>query len=229
MSYKHIFFDLDNTLWDFKANCIESLDDILLSNNLLVKLNSVNKFYTVYNKYNEQLWLKYRKGKITKDKLRTVRFQLALSDFGIKDEKLAAKINDEYMQMCPLKTNVLPHTDEILSYLAEKYRLHIITNGFTETQNLKIKKCKLDKYFDKVFTSETINASKPNKEIFHYALSSLNAKKNESIMIGDNLEVDIIGAKKYGIDQVYLNLDDLKHNEKITYEIESLIELKEIL
>lgn len=227
--YKHIYFDLDRTLWDFDTNAKETFIEIYNNLNLEKIFGSFDAFYSTYNKYNDQLWKDYREGKIEKSILRWKRFALTLEEFGVKNDDLAKQIGDEYVIISPTKKQLFPYTHEVLSYLKNKYKLHIITNGFSEIQFVKLKNSDLDKYFTQVVTSEEAGAQKPSPVIFNHALKLANAEADESIMIGDDLETDILGAKKLGIDQVFFNTDNIKHNEDITYEISSLNQLQEIL
>jgi putative hydrolase of the HAD superfamily len=227
--YSQIFFDLDRTLWDFDRNSTETLTELFFRHNLDTSINNPEEFINIYHEVNLELWDLYRRGEMTKDVLRVKRFQISFEQFGINDDSLTADFGDEYLEISPKKTILIPHTKEILDYLAPHYTLHIITNGFLATQQIKMKNCSLDKYFKSLTTSEVVGHNKPRPEIFYKALSSVQASKDESIMIGDDLEVDILGAKKYGIDQVFLNRDQLVHTENITHEIKSLIELKKIL
>ncbi|HSH50530.1 MAG TPA: YjjG family noncanonical pyrimidine nucleotidase, partial [Bacteroidales bacterium] len=180
-------------------------------------------------KHNERLWKIYRDGKIKKSVLIFKRFALTLEEFGVKDEGLAKIIGQDYIKISPTKKRIFPGTYETLEYLKNKYNLYIITNGFNEVQFTKLKNSKLDKYFIKIFTSENAGVQKPNAKIFEHALKSVNARKKESVMIGDDLDIDIIGAKKFGLDQVYFNPQEKKHSEDITHEISSLKELQNIL
>ncbi|MDA3779792.1 MAG: YjjG family noncanonical pyrimidine nucleotidase [Bacteroidales bacterium] len=230
MQYRNIYFDLDRTLWDFESNSKDTFRDIFDKYNLIKDFGDFDVFLNTYKKHNERLWKLYRIGQIKKSVLRYKRFSLTLEEYGITNDDLAQKMGDDYITISPTKKKLFPNTHETLEYLSKKYNLYIITNGFNEVQFVKMKNCKLDKYFDKVFTSENAGAQKPNKKIFKFALSSVNAKKTESIMIGDDLESDILGAKNYGLDQVFFNAVERKHKEKnITYEINSLKELQKIL
>ena len=166
---------------------------------------------------------------MTKEILRTKRFRISLAHFGITDEDLAEKFGDDYLDLSPTKTLLVPHAREILDYLHPKYQLHIITNGFLTTQQIKLKNCQLEHYFRSLTTSEVVGHNKPRKEIFHQALSSVNARKKESLMIGDDLDVDILGARKFGIDQFFLNRDGVIHTDPVSYEYNSLLPLKDIL
>ena len=227
--YKHIFFDLDRTLWDFDANSRAALTDIFRSHNLDQYFESPEPFIKAYHKHNDNLWNHYREGKIKKELLRYLRFELTLQEAKIQDTELAKAIGEDYLQLSTEKTILFPYTHEILAYLQPKYLLYILTNGFKETQFSKMKNCGLSRYFQHVFTSETIGYNKPNPKIFQWAISSVNGRKEECLMIGDDFEVDILGAKSFGIDQVFFNPDNLGFNVKPSYEIKSLIELKNFL
>ena len=227
--YKHLFFDLDRTLWDFEKNSIITLRSIFDKRKLDKIFPDFNIFVSTYEAHNERLWDLYKLRKIRKDELRNERFLLTLKDFGIDDPKLAEQIGDDYVELSPMQTVLFPNTIEVLDYLSTKYKMHIITNGFVEVQYKKLKNCGLEKYFERVTTSEEAKSSKPKPEIFQVALKSVNAKKTESLMIGDDLENDILGAKKFGIDQVFFNPDSEKHSETISFEIKNLNELTTFL
>lgn len=229
-NYKHLFFDLDRTLWDFESNSIDTFRDIFAKHKLENIFPNFDIFIDVYKKNNEALWAKYRTGEIKKDNLRTDRFQLTLKEFGVDDIQLATKIGDDYIEISPTKSIVFPHTHEVLDYLKQKnYKLHIITNGFNEVQFVKLKNCDLDKFFDSVVTSENAGYQKPRKEVFHYAVSSVNAKKESCLMIGDDPDTDMLGAKNFGMDQVYFNTCNKSIDFEPTYSINCLSELKNIL
>lgn len=227
--YKNIYFDLDRTLWDFDNNARETFLEIYQNRNLDSIFGSFETFYSIYNKHNDRLWKDYREGKIEKSVLRWKRFALTLEELGVSDNKLAQLIGDDYVNISPTKKQLFPYTHETLSYLKNKYKLYIITNGFSEIQSDKLKNCNLDQYFAGIITSEDAGAQKPSPIIFEHALKLANAERNESLMIGDDLETDILGAKNTGIDQVFFNTDNIKHSEEITFEISSLKELIEIL
>jgi putative hydrolase of the HAD superfamily len=228
--YKHIYFDLDRTIWDFDANSKDTFSGIYEKYELGRFYKDFEHYFRVYTKNNDYLWDLYREGKIVKNVLSKLRFEQTLEEVGVKDDELAANIGKDYIGLSPTKKQLFPGSHEILSYLKEKYNLHIITNGFKEVQYIKLSNCGLDKYFDKVFISEEIGYKKPHPEIFRYAITSVNAKKTESIMIGDDYNVDVIGAKDFGIDQVFFNPHkEVQNTKNITHEISSLLELKEIL
>jgi putative hydrolase of the HAD superfamily len=234
MKYKHLFFDLDHTLWDFEANSRQTLEELYHSMQLETKgVSDFDLFHKNYLVHNDKLWERYRNGFIKVDELRWKRMWLALLDFKIADESLAREMGIVFLDLLPTRKILFPYTLEILDYLTGKnYQLHLITNGFEKTQHSKLKNSGLDKYFKEVITSEASNSLKPHKEIFDYAFQKTGALHKESIMIGDTIEVDILGAVNAGIDQVHVNhltKEPVLVNEKLpTYTVYSLKELEEI-
>ena len=229
MKYKHLFFDLDLTLWDFDKNSDEVLVELFSEFNLEdAGITDTENFIAVYKIHNEQLWDSYRKGIVSKEELRTVRFYKVLQDFGIDNKKLANDISEGYLKKGPYKTHLMPYTIDTLEYLSIKYKLHIITNGFDEIQLIKLNNCGIRKYFEQIITSDSTGFKKPDKRIFHHSLYKAKAKTKQSIMIGDHLEIDIVGARNAGLDQIYFNPKGKKHNESITYEINCLKKLMSI-
>ena len=228
--YTHILLDLDRTLWDFDTNALEALTEILENLDLLNKsIPTIEAFVDEYIDINEYYWELYRQKKITKEHLRVIRFEKALGKFGIEDKSISRKMGDAYIEISPRKINLIPNTIEILDYLSDKYHLHIITNGFEEVQFIKMRHSDLEKYFKTITTSEAAGVKKPHPNIFKHALQLANAHPNECIMIGDDLHIDVKGAKDLDIHQVYFNPTGKDHDENPTHEIKDLIELKEIL
>ncbi|MGN6399664.1 MAG: YjjG family noncanonical pyrimidine nucleotidase, partial [Flavisolibacter sp.] len=202
MKYKHLFFDLDHTLWDFDANARATLQQLHIDLDLVSKgVHDFELFHKNYLQHNEKLWVRYRNGYIKQEELRLKRMWLTLLDFKIADEALAMQLNELFLQLLPARTILFPDTKEVLQYLINKdYRLHLITNGFEKTQHSKLKHSGLDGFFKEVITSESSNSLKPQKEIFDFALNKTGARAEESIMIGDSLEIDVAGAMNAGMD-----------------------------
>lgn len=200
--YDHLFFDLDNTLWDFTVNSCVAMKQTLEQNEILSKLSSFDEFFQVYEKINQSLWSDYHSRKITKHLLIVERFSRSLLEFGISDLDWA-DLNRQYLENMALQTGLFPGTPETLQTLKDRgYQMHIITNGFREVQRSKLANCGLAGFFTKVFISEEIQTTKPHRQIFEHALKSTNASKKKSIMIGDSWETDIEGALEFGIDQI---------------------------
>jgi putative hydrolase of the HAD superfamily len=186
-------------------------------------------FHQNYLAHNEKLWERYRNGFIKQEELRIKRMRLALLDFKIADEELAREMSVRFLDLLPTRTILFPYTKEILQYLIDKgYELHLLTNGFEKTQQNKLMYSGLRPFFKEVITSEGSNSLKPSKEIFEFALQKCCAKADECIMIGDNVEVDILGAMNAGIDQVYVNHNGVEPEIKPTYVVNSLKELENI-
>jgi len=228
--YKHLFFDLDHTLWDFEANSRQTL--AALHDSLRLEEKGVHDFDLFHKRYlahNEKLWERYRNGYIRVDELRWKRMWLTLLDFKIGDEPLAREMGVLFLESLPTRNLLFPYTLEILSYLRAKgYLLHLITNGFEKTQHSKLQHAGMAGYFTEVITSEGSNSLKPHKEIFDYAFQKTGAQKEESIMLGDSIEIDIQGAINAGIDQVYVNHLNLAPAVQPTYTVYSLKELESI-
>lgn len=230
MKYRHLFFDLDHTLWDFDANARVTLES--LYEGLQLKDRGVHDFELFYRNYlihNEKLWDRYRRGFIRQEELRVKRMWLSLLDFKIADDELSKAMSVQFLDMLPTRTILFPHAKEVLLYLKNKnYELHLITNGFEKVQHSKLKNSGLDIFFGEVITSEGSNSLKPNKEIFDYAFAKTGATAASSIMLGDTLDVDIQGAMNAGMDQVFVNHLGVKTELKPTYIVSSLKELEEI-
>lgn len=228
--YRHIFFDLDHTLWDFEANAKDTLQELYFLHELeKAGVHDFDLFIQRYSHHNERLWSRYTKGFIKQEELRWKRMWLSLLDFKIADEPLSRKISVDFLERLPHKKSLFPHTVEILKYLTEKgYHLHLITNGFESIQFGKLRSSNLQDYFKQVITSEASGSLKPDKTIFEYALAKAGADKNESIMIGDNLEADIGGAMNAGIDAIFVNHTGVSTQLKPAYTVHHLKELENI-
>lgn len=228
-SYKHIFFDLDETLWDFKTNSFETLTEVFENYRLNERGVIKEEFFTRYYFYNNIYWDLFRKGEISRENLRLIRFSKTLFEFDIPDESLAKEMSENYLQILPTKTKLHRDAIDLLNYLRSKYALHIITNGFEEVQYKKIRHSGLDGYFRYVITSEMAGCQKPSRAIFKYAFDKTNASAFDSIFIGDSIEADIRGAKSVGMDHVLFNPEGLAHNEIVMYEVNGLSALKSLL
>jgi putative hydrolase of the HAD superfamily len=224
--YSHLFFDLDRTLWDMERNARETLAELFERYNLQQRgIESSEIFIEHYNRYNDLLWDRYRRKLIDKATLRALRFKQTLAHLGVHDAELTERFDNEYIAEAPKKKFLIPGTLEVLDALKENFEIHIITNGFPEVQHHKIRHSGLENYFNVIITSEGCGYSKPDARIFSHALKKSGAKKEEALMIGDDLLVDIIGARNAGWDQVFFNPQKGKHTEKVTYEISDIREL----
>ncbi len=238
--YKSVFFDLDNTLWDFERNSEETLKIVFTDYGIKESLCTFKEFHEKYKQVNEMCWKAYREKLLTKQELIVKRFKDTFGFFAIEGID-PLKFNNDYLDEMPNQTLLVDGTIEVLDYLSiKKYRLFIITNGFSEVQYKKMKKTNIYSYFEKVFISEEVKSPKPNKEIFEHALKSTNSSKKYSLMIGDSWESDIIGAKNFGLDQIHFypyhnknftleEVGQLRDSKTNTCRINNLKEIKGIL
>lgn len=227
MKIKHVFFDLDHTLWDFEKNSDLAFVEIFEKNKVRVP---ITEFLTVYKPLNREFWKLYREEKISKKELRYRRLKQAFDavNYDVSDE-LIDVLASEYIEALPLNNYLLDGTFEILDYLQTKYELHIITNGFEEIQSKKMESSKISGYFNKVITSESVGVKKPNPLVFEHALQVANAAKENSIMIGDSIEADIYGAINAGIQAIHCDFENENIKSKDFVSITSLLDLKQYL
>ena len=228
--YQHIIFDLDRTLWDFETNARKALYEIYNEHSLKERgVDDFDEFEKKYKEINEVCWDDYRNGKLKKEILRNLRFELTLKAYGINDRKTILEISELYLYKSPRLTKVIEGAHDILDYLSSSYQLHILTNGFVEVQGIKMEKSGLKPYFDQVVASEFAGEKKPHPQAFEFTLDRIKAKAKECLMIGDDPISDIKGAHDVGIDSVYFNPDNNSPSAYATYTIKKLRELKKIL
>lgn len=246
--YTHLFFDLDGTLWDLHRNTRVAMEQIYSARGF--EQDKFESFFHRYHHHNDKAWALYRDGKIEKALLRTVRFERAFSDVEIPMN--AADIDrfaDEFLDVCPRQPLLLPNTIALLEHCMHRYPMYIITNGFQEVQAIKMEVSGLGKYFQRVVLSEEVGVRKPHREIFDFAMEVSGAQPEWSLMIGDDWDADILGARDYGMDQVFITTTEQmldaqraawngtetsahntsRHNYKPTYTIHNLAELIPIL
>lgn len=230
LKYKHIFFDLDRTLWDFDGAAEVAFERIYDKYNLRsLGIPSAHEFHEVYHPLNEELWVLYRADRITKDELNRTRFMKPLEHYGIHDVELADHLSEDYVYWSPRIVRLVSGTMELLDYLKPHYHLHLITNGFQEVQHTKLSGSGLEPYFETLTVSEEVGVKKPNPEIFQYALRKAGAVAEESLMIGDEMAVDIDGARVAGMDTLFFNPSGETVVGKRTFEVKSLSEIIGIL
>ena len=221
-----VYFDLDHTLWDFEKNSALAMETILKKHQIEVDLTD---FLNHYVPINLQYWDWYRNEKISQAELRVGRLKdtFGLLNYAINDDKILL-LSDEYVHYLPTFSYLYEGAIDVLKYLKTKYRLHIITNGFQNVQDGKLKNSGIDIYFETITNSETAGAKKPNPKIFEHSLSLCNVNKQNAIMIGDCLDADVGGALNFGMDAIFFNEHFVTTPEKIK-QVNYLIELKKYL
>ncbi len=228
--YSCILFDLDHTLWDYEANSEETLKFLFHHYALQQKgITSFNYFFEVFNRVNLHLWDLHDRGLVGQNVIREERFHKVLSEAGLDDFPLSLKFSTDYLAELPKKKKLLPHARESLDYLQPKYPMIIVTNGFDEIQGRKMASSGIHGYFKNIVTSQRAGSRKPSKEIFEFALGEAGHLVDQAVMIGDNLLTDMAGARSAGMDTIYFNPTKKRHEEKVTFEISSLYELRTLL
>ncbi|MFT5754473.1 MAG: YjjG family noncanonical pyrimidine nucleotidase [Flavobacterium sp.] len=223
---KHLFFDLDHTLWDFDKNSGFAFDAIFKNQGFDI---SLQEFLNIYIPRNQHYWKLFQVNKISHEDLRYYRLKdvFVALNFEVSDETIH-KLSDDYINYLPEYNHLFEGAIELLDYLKPNYQLHIITNGFSNVQDKKLTNSKIGHYFETITNSELAGQKKPNPIIFDYALSVAKASKADSIMIGDSFEADILGALDFGIDAIFFNENKTKINHDV-YQVNHLLELKNIL
>jgi YjjG family noncanonical pyrimidine nucleotidase len=223
---KHIFFDLDHTLWDFDKNSEIAFQKIF---NQLFPEILISDFIKVYAPNNQACWKLYQNNEITHEQLRYKRLRDTFNQLQIQvSDKGIHSISEQYIILLPESNFLFEGCVETLHYLQQKYTLHIITNGFAEVQFLKLNNSGIHHFFETITNSEMAGAKKPHAKIFEHALSVANAKKTESIMIGDCLDADVGGAIQFGMKAIFFN-PNLVETDNAIEQITKLDELKKLL
>lgn len=219
---KHVFFDLDHTLWDFDKNSGLTFEKIFKLNRLDIRLD---EFLEVYEPINFKYWKLYREERVSKSALRYGRLKDAFDAINVSvEDEMIDHLSVAYIDHLTTFNHLFEGTTDILEYLKDKYNLHIITNGFEEAQERKMSNANIKHYFETITNSEMVGVKKPNPKIFNFALNAANANPIESIMIGDSLEADIEGAHKIGMNTLHFDYKDLQHN----HDYNRIVSLKEI-
>lgn len=231
MRYTTVFFDLDDTLVDTIKNNREALFDIYEEYNFKKYFSEFDDFYIKFQEINLNLWDLYAHNRITKETLKAERFIQTLKDFKVLSITESLQINDRFLEMTGTKKNVIEGAKDILDYLCPKYKIFILSNGFREVQYKKIENADLKPYFEKIILSDHVGKNKPHPLIFEYAMNEANVTNRDCIMIGDNINTDIMGARNCKIEQIWYNPNNQVDDMKIapTYIINNLKEIRNIL
>lgn len=230
MPYKNLFFDLDDTLWAFSLNARDTYEEMYQKYGYDRFFDSFEHYYELYNRRNLELWKEYANGQVTKQELNRQRYLYPLERVGAGNAILAKAYEKDALSTIPTKSKLMPHAREVLEYLAPKYNLYILSNGFQEMQFRKMRSSDIDRYFKKIVLSDDIGVLKPWPEIFHFALSATQSELRDSLMIGDSWENDITGAARVGMHQVFYNIAGItKLPFTPTYQIADLKELMNLL
>jgi len=231
MKIQHIFFDLDNTLWDHRKNAYLTIKDLFGKEEITLKYNiDFEEFHFVYHEINERLWEQIRDGEIDKEYLRKHRFYDTFKRFGIDDLELSMFFEEHFLDKILNYNHLVEGTEYILDYLkAKDYTLHIISNGFQEVTERKCILSGIDHYFHTITSADSVGVRKPNAEIFEYSLGIAKAQKEESILIGDDWIADVVGAQNFGIDVIFFDVLNENPEQENLKVIKHLLQIKEYL
>lgn len=231
MKIQHIFFDLDNTIWDHRKNAYLTIKDLFEKEEISLKYNiDFEEFHSVYHEINESLWEKIRDGIIDKEYLRKHRFYDTFHHFNVDDEELAMYFEEHFLDRILNHNELVEGAEYILEYLkAKNYTLHIISNGFKEVTERKCILSGIDKYFQTITSADTVGVRKPRPEIFEYSLSLSDAAKENSILIGDDWIADVVGAQNFGLDVIFFDVLNENKEEEGLKVIKHLLQIKDYL
>ncbi len=219
----HIFFDLDHTLWDFDKNSALAFERVFKKFDIKLALP---EFMDKYEPINLKYWRQYRVEAITKVELRRGRLLVVFRAFKMEVPlSVIDQLATSYMEELPVDNHLLKGAEEILEYLSAKYTLHIITNGFREVQHIKLHSSGIQKFFKTVTTSEEVGTKKPHPLIFERAMIKARAIPPRSMMIGDSLEADIIGAENAGMHTLFFNYRN-EETDRSKLSIQDLLIIK---
>ena len=228
---RHIFFDLDNTLWDHRKNAYLTIKELFSQQNIFEKYNiDFELFHDAYHEINEKLWEQIRDGEIDKEYLRKYRFYNTFLRFGVDDQNLSDYFEHHFLDEILKYNELVPGAADLLDYLeAKEYKMHIISNGFQEVTERKCVLSGIADYFETITSADSVGVRKPRPEIFQYSLDLAKAEKNESIMIGDDWIADVKGAQRFGIDVIFFDVYNDDPQEDNLKVIKYLLEIKQYL
>ena len=227
---KYLFFDWDNTVWDFSANSKLAMIESYEKYHLEQHFGPIENFLPEYYIVNDALWADYRNLKITKEELICTRFNQTFKNLGLDDFELSMKVNEAYLDATTYKKELVPGAEEMLKTLKSRgYKLYVITNGFLEVQKRKMRNSGIEQLFDMSIISDEAGALKPSRQFFDYAFEKTGAVPSETLVIGDDPEADIAGAVDYGLKCIFFNRKHKECQYKVDAEVEELKEITDLL
>ncbi len=225
--FTHIFFDADNTLFDFDGSSKLAFKDLISH----LQLSDWQAHYKIYQIYNHQVWSEFEKGKINSQKLRTKRFQLYFDSFSFNYDPL--KANNLYLNYLVDHATLYKDSMILLNELKRSdKKLYILTNGLKEVQRPRIRKKSITDMFEAIIVSDEIGVAKPHEDFFKFAHREAGmTPKEKIIMIGDSLKSDIAGGNNYGLFTCWYNPLKKSNNTEVkpNKEVHSLLELRDFL
>lgn len=229
MKYTTIFLDFDDTLIDTEGNTKKCMQEIYKDHNIAQYYPTFDEFFEIYHTSTSELWKNYAKGIIDKATLQKTRFKVPFQKFENIEQSYLENMSTDFLGRMVLMNTHIEGAKELLSYLKSKYKVAMISNGFSEMQYKKIESAGMTKYFDEIILSDAVGINKPHPDIFTFALNKLEATADKSIMIGDNILADIEGAMNSNIDQIWYNPNRRDSELNPTHVVKHLSEIMDIL
>jgi len=228
---RHIFFDLDNTLWDHRKNAYLTIRELFSQQKISEKYSiDFELFHDSYHEINEKLWEQIRDGEIDKEYLRKYRFYNTFLRFGVDDQVLSDYFEHHFLDEILKYNELVPGAADLLDYLEGKaYKMHIISNGFQEVTERKCILSGIADYFETITSADSVGVRKPRPEIFQHSLDLARAEKSESILIGDDWIADVKGAQRFGIDVIFFDVYNDDPQEADLKVIQHLSQIKDYL
>ena len=228
---RHIFFDLDNTLWDHRKNAYLTIRELSSQQKIGEKYSiDFELFHDAYHEINEKLWEQIRDGEIDKEYLRKYRFYNTFLRFGVDDQVLSDYFEHHFLDEILKYNELVPGAADLLDYLEGKaYKMHIISNGFQEVTERKCILSGIADYFETITSADSVGVRKPRPEIFQHSLDLARAEKSESILIGDDWIADVKGAQRFGIDVIFFDVYNDDPQEADLKVIQHLSQIKDYL
>lgn len=228
---KHIFFDLDHTLWDFEENAKICLTDIFHTHHIPeLGVTDFDLFFQTFSQVNKTFWYLLDTKQITHEELRKERFRSTLADLNVViSEAESEAMNAQFLALLPNQAHLMPHTLAILTALKPHFQLHVLSNGFEQVQRKKMASGGILPYFTHVITHDMAQAHKPSPAMFMYALITADCSPHEALMVGDNWVADIEGAMQMGIPAIHYDpTQDLQESPQFV-RIPSLHHIPQLL
>lgn len=198
---KAVLIDIDDTVLDFQK-CAEWAIKTAMSEH---GVQYAAEMYPVFREVNDRLWSELEKGNITREELFDRRFNEIFERLGLSLD--GREFEARFIELLHESTEEVPEARALLEYLhGKKYRIYAVSNAMQFQQENRLNKSGLAMYFDGIYTSEFLGASKPSREFFDAFFSDVpDISKDEVLLIGDSLTADIAGGKRYGLTTCWFN------------------------
>lgn len=228
MTYKFIYFDLDDTLLDHRSAEAAALKDLHQHFSLFEGI-SPDKLIDVYHEVNSKQWTLYSQGDVSREDLQRNRFEQTLQKLGLDDSRYK-EVGDYYMQCYRNHWQWIDGAEEAYREVLKNYPVGILTNGFAETQKLKFEKFDLHNSADHVVVSEEVGVLKPHPKVFEHATELAGVAAGEILYVGDSFTSDIEGGSQFGWNTAwYTNNGEVQKHQKAEVVFNNFNTLMEFL